>query len=91
MESPGGDPRDALATQHLVNQGRCDDRGGRYDHPRLTEGSRMSGELPHTGFAIAVLGVSIGLSWMIGAAVALILLGVVVMRIASRDERRVSP
>lgn len=51
----------------------------------------MSGELPHTGFAIAILGISIGLSWIIGAAVALILLGVIALRIATRDQRSVSP
>ncbi len=48
----------------------------------------MSGELPFTGFSIAVLGVAVGLSWIVALAAAVVLLGVVGLRFATREKRR---
>lgn len=48
----------------------------------------MSGQLPMTGAAVTILGISFGLSWLVGLAVLLICSGVIVGRVASRADRR---
>jgi hypothetical protein len=51
----------------------------------------MSGELPFTGFGLTILGVTFGLSWLIGLGIMCIVLGVLALRFASRDVRRSLP
>lgn len=49
----------------------------------------MSGNLPMTGATITVLGVSAGLSWFVGLAILAILSGVLILRVATRDQRNI--
>ena len=48
----------------------------------------MSGELPFTGLSLTILGVAFGLSWIVAIALTVVLVGVVLLRVATRSQRR---